>query len=89
MSGIVNPKGGKDGSYVPIHEDGKVLTNKYLHQLESSIKCRTPIAGAGITVNRTDGGSTISLVGMTAVTLNVCSNGTPDTLYVLASKEKI
>lgn len=78
------PKGGKDGSIVPVHEDGGPLTCKYLHQLEEAIKTRTPIPGAGVTINRADGGSTISILGMKEVTLNVCSNGTPSTLKVLA-----
>ena len=82
--GNSTPKGSKDGSIVPVHEDGKPLTCSYLHQLEEAIKTRTPIAGAGVTINRADGGSTISILSMTAVTLNVCSNGVPSTLAVLA-----
>ena len=80
----MSPKGGKDGSIVPTHEDGQALSCRYLHQLEESIKARTPIAGAGVTINRADGGSTISILAMSEVTLNVCSNGTPSTLNVLA-----
>jgi hypothetical protein len=79
--GNVSPKGSKDGTFVPSHNDGDVLSCVYLHQLEEAIKSRTPIGGAGINVVRTDGGTTIQLSGG-LVKLNVCSNGTPSELQV-------
>lgn len=82
--GNVSPKGSKDGSFVPSHQDGQALSCSYLHQLEEAIKTRTPIAGAGITITRTDAGSTISFKSTEEKILNVCSNGVPDTITVLA-----
>lgn len=79
--GNSQPRGTKDSTLVPTHEDGQALKCSYLHQLEGAIKARTPIAGAGITIQTADGGSTFSLSGG-LVTLNVCSNGVPSTLIV-------
>lgn len=78
--------GGKEPYQVPIHEDGSVLKIKYLHDLEDSIKARTPIAGDGISIVRTDIGSTIKISTATTcqiLNFNVCSNGVPDTIAVL------
>ena len=84
-------EGGKEKGAVPTHDDGSVLTIKYLHALENSIKCRTPLAGAGISITRTEEGSAIGLVNgatcqyllFNAVTLNVCSNGAPEEIIIL------
>jgi len=78
-------EGNKIKGAVPSFDDGSVLTIKYLHELEDSVKTRTPIAGRGISITRTDEGSNISLVnGVTAqylkynaLSVNVCSNGVP------------
>ena len=78
-------EGEKIKGAVPKHDDGAVLTVKYLHSLEDSVKCRTPLAGAGISITRTDEGAKIALVNgvtcqylkYTALSVNVCSNGTP------------
>lgn len=78
--------GGKEAYAVPIHEDGSVLRAKYLHDLEGSVKARTPIAGDGITIVRTDLGSTIKISTATTcqiLNFNVCSNGLPDKISVL------
>lgn len=79
--------GTKEPYSVPIHEDGKVLTQEYLHNLEDAVKARTTLAGAGINIVRTNLGSTIALGNVTTCQIlefNVCSNGTPDTIALLA-----
>jgi len=79
--------GGKEPYSVPIHDDGGVLTKKYLHEMEIAVKARTPIAGAGITIVKTDLGSTIRLSTATTCQIlefNVCSNGQPDKIALLA-----
>jgi hypothetical protein len=78
--------GGKESYVVPTHEDGNVLKTKYLHELEDSIKARTPLAGDGISIVRTDLGSTIKISTATTCQIldfNVCSNGLPDKISVL------
>jgi hypothetical protein len=78
-------EGEKIKGAVPSFDDGSVLTIKYLHELEDSVKTRTPLAGRGISITRTDEGANISLVnGATAqylkynaLSVNVCSNGVP------------
>lgn len=78
--------GGKEPYTVPIHEDGGVLRASYLHDLESSIKSRTPLAGDFLNITRTDIGSTISLVATTTcqvLEFNVCSNGEPAKIAIL------
>lgn len=78
--------GGKESYYVPTHDDGGVLKIKYLHELEAAVKSRTPLAGQGISVVRTDGGSTIQISNATTCQIlefNVCSNGVPDKIAVL------
>lgn len=79
--------GTKEPYSVPVHEDGKVLTQKYLHALEIAVKARTALAGAGINIVRTELGSTIALANSTTCQIlefNVCSNGTPDKIALLA-----
>jgi hypothetical protein len=84
-------EGEKIKGAVPSFDDGSVLTIKYLHELEDSVKTRTPLAGRGISITRTDEGAKIGMVnGVTcqyllysSVTLNVCSNGEPDEITVL------
>lgn len=78
--------GGKEPYSVPIHEDGSVLKIKYLHDLEDSLKARTPLAGEGISIVRTALGSTIKVSNATTcqiLQLNVCSNGVPDKIAFL------
>jgi len=84
-------EGKREKGAVPTHDDGSVLTIKYLHALENSIKCRTPLAGAGISLTRTDEGTKIGLVNgatcqyllFNSITLNVCSNGEPGEITIL------
>jgi hypothetical protein len=64
------------------------LAREFFNRLIRRIECTKPTAGAGITVTEQDNGFKISLSGeYNVVTLNVCSNGTPDTLLVLTPKE--
>lgn len=71
---------------VPKHEKGKVLTAKYLENIEKAIKGRTPVAGKGVEVIYTDGASTISVsvgaFGATPVGLTICSGGQPTVITV-------
>jgi hypothetical protein len=78
---------------VPILPDNGLITKKYLHDIEASVKQRTPIAGDNITIKVTDGSYVISatagaligggVAGFREITLTVCSNGTPGTITVL------
>jgi hypothetical protein len=55
------------------------------------IECTKPLAGSGITITEEENGIKISssgggggsAAGYSAITLNVCSNGTPSTIIVL------
>jgi len=74
---------------VPLHTAGKVLTAKYLEELETSVKSRTPLKGANIDILYVDGGSIISVTGTLGgaggdpIVLTVCSNGTPSVVTVV------
>lgn len=74
---------------VPLHEPGKVLTAKYLANLETAVKARTPIKGQNIDIVYLDGGAVISVTGGISggggvpVVLTVCSNGTPSVVTVV------
>jgi hypothetical protein len=64
------------------------LAREFFNRLIRRIECTKPTAGAGITITEEDNGFKISSSGeYNVVTLNVCSNGTPDTLFVLSPKE--
>ena len=59
--------------------------NKLIRRIEST----KPMAGSGITIKQQENGIEISggsgsVAGFSEVTLNVCSNGTPATITVLA-----
>jgi hypothetical protein len=79
---------------VPVLADNGIITKTYLHDLEAAVRQRTPVAGANIDIKVTDGSCVISatagalvgggVAGFREVTLTVCSNGTPDTITVLA-----
>lgn len=86
-------KGG-DSTFAPVvpkHEAGRVLTAKYLNDLELSVKGRTPIAGANINIIYMDGGAIISVSGGIGggqpIALNVCSNGVPSVITVVAFEQ--
>lgn len=53
----------------------------FFNSLIRRIECTKPLAGENITLQDRPDGIQISFTA-TAITLNVCSNGTPDTLVV-------
>jgi hypothetical protein len=67
-----------------------ILTKDFFNKLIRRIECTKPLAGAGITISQQEngiqisGGGSGSVAGFSEVTLNVCSNGEPDTITVLA-----
>ena len=61
------------------------LAKEFFNKLIRRIECTKPTAGSNITITEQENGFKISS-DFTTVTLNVCSNGTPDTLVVLTSK---
>lgn len=61
------------------------LAREFFNKLIRRIECTKPTAGSNITITEQENGFKISS-DFTAVTLNVCSNGTPDTLLVLTTK---
>jgi len=65
------------------------LAREFFNSLIRRIECTKPTAGTGITVTEEDNGFKISSTGgeYNVITLNVCSNGTPDTLLVLSLKQ--
>ena len=65
------------------------LAREFFNRLIRRIECTKPTAGDGITITEQDNGFKISSSGgeYNVVTLNVCSNGAPDTLLVLTPKE--
>ena len=64
---------------------GREFFNKIIRRIEST----KPTAGDNITITQEVNGFRISSTGgdYNVVTLNVCSNGVPDTLLVLSPKE--
>lgn len=64
------------------------LAKGFFNRLIRRIECTKPTAGSNITITEEDNGFKISSAGggFNTVTLNVCSNGTPDTLVVLTPK---
>jgi hypothetical protein len=66
-----------------------ILTKSFFNKLIRRIECTKPLAGSGITISEKENGFEVSFGvagggGFREVTLNVCSNGTPDTITVLA-----
>jgi len=61
------------------------LAKEFFNKLIRRIECTKPTAGSNITITEEENGFKISS-DFTTVTLNVCSNGTPDTLVVLTPK---
>jgi len=84
---------GTSFAHVPILADNGLITKTYLHDMETAVNQRTPIAGANIDIKVTDGSYVISATGagntgvvgggFSEITLTVCSNGTPTTITVL------
>ena len=63
-----------------------ILTKSFFNKLIRRIECTKPLAGSGITIKQEENGILISgggSVGFETITLNVCSNGVPDTIQVL------
>ena len=66
-----------------------ILTKSFFNKLIRRIECTKPLAGSGITIKEQEngfeisGGGVGSVAGYTAITLNVCSNGTPAEIVVL------
>lgn len=63
-----------------------ILTKSFFNKLIRRIECTKPTAGSNITIKEEENGFKISS-DFNTVTLNVCSNGTPDTLVVLTPKD--
>lgn len=66
-----------------------ILTKEFYNKLIRRIECTKPLAGSGITIKQQENGIEISgggggsVAGYSAITLNVCSSGTPATIIVL------
>lgn len=62
------------------------LTGSHFRRVVRRIESIVPLAGDGITVEEVDGGIKISAVtpSLNIITLNVCKNGSPDTIDVYA-----
>ena len=79
-----NKGGGSTGiTNVPEHIPGKVLTSKYLNELEKSIKGRTPRAGANISIQYLEDGSYIGLSDYDPIAIDICKDGAPSKILVL------
>ena len=74
-----------------------ILTKEFFNKLIRRIECTKPLAGAGVIVTQQENGVQISSVGgggggggagyisgYTAIALNVCNNGVPGVILVLA-----
>ena len=65
-----------------------ILTKSFFNKLIRRIECTKPLAGSGITISEEENGFKISgggggsVAGYSAITLNVCSNGTPAQILV-------
>ena len=70
-----------------------ILTKDFFNKLIRRIESTKPLAGAGITIKQEENGILISgsgggigsVAGYSAITLNVCSNGTPAEILVLGT----
>jgi len=69
-------------------EGASRLAKGFFNRLIRRIECTKPTAGSNITITEQENGFKISSAGgdFNTVRLNVCSNGTPDTLVVLTPK---
>ena len=69
-------------------EGASRLAKGFFNRLIRRIECTKPIAGSNISIVQQDDGFKIdaadgSSVTYSSITLNVCSNGAPDTIQVL------
>jgi hypothetical protein len=68
-----------------------ILTKSFFNKLIRRIECTKPLAGSGITISEKENGFEIAsggaggVAGYSAITLNVCSNGTPAQIIVLGT----
>lgn len=63
-------------------EGASRLALGFFNNLINRIECTKPTAGTGVTITEEDNGFKISVALSSTVTLNVCSNGEPDTIKV-------
>jgi hypothetical protein len=74
---------------IPELQGTSILTKSFFNKLIRRIECTKPLAGSGITIKEQENGFEISggggggVAGYSAITLNVCSNGTPAEIVVL------
>jgi hypothetical protein len=68
-----------------------ILTKEFFNKLIRRIESTKPLAGSGIAIKQEENGIVLSISGIggglggySAKTLNVCSNGVPATITVLA-----
>ena len=73
-----------------------ILTKDFFNKLIRRIECTKPLAGSGVIISEKENGLVIStsgggggggagdISGYTAIALNVCSNGVPGVILVLA-----
>jgi len=66
-----------------------ILTKEFYNKLIRRIECTKPLAGSGTSIKQEENGIAISVSGVggsvngySAITLNVCSNGTPAQIIV-------
>jgi len=63
-------------------EGASRLALGFFNSLINRIECTKPTAGDGVTITEEENGFKVSVALSSTVTLNVCSNGTPDTIEV-------
>jgi len=77
---------------IPELQGTSILTKSFFNKLIRRIECTKPLAGSGITISEKENGFEIASGGIgggvagsgySAITLNVCSNGTPAEIVVL------
>jgi hypothetical protein len=65
-----------------------ILTKEFFNKIIRRIESTKPLAGDGITIKQQENGIEISggggVAGYSEITINVCSNGVPTTITVLA-----
>lgn len=74
---------------IPELQGTSILTKSFFNKLIRRIECTKPLAGSGITIKEQENGFEIAsgnaggVAGYSAISLNVCSNGTPAQIIVL------
>jgi len=76
---------------IPELQGTSILTKSFFNKLIRRIECTKPLAGSGIAIKEQENGFELSIsgvggggsvAGFSAITLNVCSNGTPAEIVV-------